>query len=387
MPPRRRLNPYIKLSLGVVVLGGLGAAVELRPRPPVEVGAITVGRGSVRDVASSSTAGEVTPLSRALVRTEVPGRVLTRALDRGQTAKKGAIIVALDPTELDVRLKEARATLAAAQVGVTQADVALRQAEDLSRRNQALFQRQALGAEQRDSALSARDGAKAALAAARAKVAQAEAALQAARVARDKADLRAPFDGLLTDVIPYPGDELVLGAPVFEIIDAGKLRIEASLDEADASRVQPGQPAEVTLDALPGKVLPATVTQVGPALRRDAKGARVMPIRVEVADGRELRAGMGANVRVIVAERRDVVYLPSNAVVGRGVTRSAWVVQDGKARLRQVKVGLSDWERTEVLDGVKAGDQVITTLNAKGLADGAPVRVLGEPAEGAPHRP
>ncbi|HEY3353942.1 MAG TPA: efflux RND transporter periplasmic adaptor subunit [Polyangia bacterium] len=381
MKPRRRVNPYVKLSIGLVVVGGVGAAVELRPRPPVEVAVVQVTRGSVRDVASSSTAGEVTPLSRALIRTEVPGRVLRRAFDRGQTVKRNEVVVALDPTELDVRIKEARAAVAAAQVGVTQADVALKQAEDLATRNVALFQRQALGAEQRDSALSARDGAKAALAAARARVTQVEAALATARVLREKADLRAPFDGLLVDVVPYPGDELILGAPVFEIIDATRLRVEANLDEADASRVKVGQPAEITLDALPGKVLAASVAQVGPALRRDAKGARVMPIRVDVADAAELRAGMGANVRIVVAERRDVLFVPSNAVVGRGVTRSAWVVAAGRAQLRPIKVGLSDWERTEVLGGVADRDQVITTLNAKGLVEGAPVKVAGAPAK------
>jgi HlyD family secretion protein len=381
MPPRRRTNPYLKLGIVVVVLAGLGAAIELRPRAPLDVTVIPVARGSVRDICSSSTAGEVTPRSRALVRTEVAGRVLRRAFDRGQTVKKGDVIVALDPTDLEVRLKEARAGVAAARVGVTQADVSLKLAEDTYRRNVALVERGALGVEARDGAKSAKDSAHAALAAARAKVDQMEAAVATARVARDKADLRAPFDGLLTDVVPYPGDELVLGAPVFEIIDAGHLYVEATLDEADASRVAVGQPAEVTLDALTGKVLAARVSQVGPALRRDAKGARVMPIRVDVTEPGALRAGMGANVRVIVAERRDVLYVPSSAVVGRGITRSAWVIENGHARLRTIKVGLADWERTEVLSGLVEREPVITSLNAKGLVEGAPARVKGEPTK------
>jgi HlyD family secretion protein len=379
MPPRRR-RPYLKLGIAIVLVVGIGVAIQLRPRATLEVAVVRVARGAVRDVASSSTAGEVTPLSRALVRTEVPGRVLKRNFDRGQSVRRGDAVVALVATEFEVRVREARAALATAHVGITQADVNLKQAEDTYQRNLALTQRGALGTEQRDSAQSTRDGARAALAAARAKVAQAEAALQAARVTRDKVDLRAPFDGLLTDVAPYPGDELVIGAPVFEIIDAARLRVEATLDEADASRVRVGQPVEVTLDALPGKVFTGSVEQVGPALRRDPKGARVMPIRVAVQDGRELRAGMGANVRVVVAERGDVLYVPSNAVVGRGITRSVFVVADGRARVRPLKVGLSDWERTEILEGVAEGERIITTLNLKGLADGVTVQVKGEPA-------
>ncbi|MBI5479197.1 MAG: efflux RND transporter periplasmic adaptor subunit [Deltaproteobacteria bacterium] len=373
--PRPRRSLWIKLGVPLVVLVGLGAAIELRPRQQTEVGVVLVARGAVRDVASSSTAGEVMPLQRALVRTEVPGRVLRRSHDRGETVKKGAVVVALDTSELDARLREARAALAAAHVGVTQAQVTLRQAEDTYARNQALFERKALGAEAREQALSARDGAKAALLAARARVAQGEAALQTARVARERSELRAPFDGLLADVVPYVGDEVIVGAPIFEIIDAARLRVEANLDEADASRAKVGQPVEVTLDALPGVVLRGAVSQVGPALRRDLKGARVMPIRVDLDDTSRLRAGMGANVRVVVAERQDVLYLPSNAVVGRGFKRTVFVVEGGKAHVRPIETGLADWERTEIKGGLREGESVISTLNVKGLDDGVPVKV------------
>ena len=373
--PRPRRSLWIKLGVPLVVVAGLGAAIELRPRQPVEVGVLTVARGTVRDVASSSTAGEVTPLQKALLRTEVPGRVIKRNHDRGETVKKGEVVAALDTADVDARLKEARAALSAAQVGVTQAQVTLKQAEDTHVRNHALFERKALGAEPVEQSLSARDGAKAALAAARARVAQSEAALQTARVAREKSELRAPFDGLLTDVVPYVGDEVIVGAPIFEIIDAAKLRVEASLDEADASRVRIGQRAEVTLDALPGLVLPGSVSQVGPALRRDLKGARVMPIRVDLADTSRLRAGMGANVRVVVAERDNVLYLPSNAVVGRGFKRTVFIVQGGKALVRPIETGLADWERTEIKGGLAEGETVVSTLNVKGLDDGVPIKV------------
>jgi HlyD family secretion protein len=373
--PRPRRSIWIKVGVPLVVIVGIGAAIQLRPRQSVEVGVVRVARGTVRDVASSSTAGEVTPLQKAMLRTEVPGRVIKRTHDRGETVKKGEVVVALDTADFDARLKEARAALAAAQVGVTQAQVTLKQSEDTHSRNHALVERKALGSEAAEQSLSARDGAKAALAAARARVAQSEAALQTARVAREKSELRAPFDGLLTDVVPYVGDEVVIGAPIFEIIDATRLRVEASLDEADASRVRIGQRAEITLDALPGVVLAGSVSQVGPALRRDLKGARVMPIRVDLADTSKLRAGMGANVRVIVAERENVLYVPSNAVVGRGVKRTVFLVENRKALVRPIQAGLSDWERTEIQGGLAEGQTVVTTLNVKGLDDGALLKV------------
>jgi len=375
--PRRRL--WVKIVVPLVVLAALGLAIELRPRAVVEVGVVRVARGTVRDEVSSSTAGEVTPLQRATVRTEIPGRVLRRNSDRGAEVKRGAVVVALEAAELDGRLREARAAHAVAQAGVTQAQVTLSQAEETLRRTQTLLDRQAVGAEARDNARSARDGARAALAAARARVAQTAAAVQLAKVARDRAELRAPFDGLLTDVLPHVGDELVIGAPVFEIVDASRLRVDANLDEADASRVKVGQRVEVTLDALPGVTLKGRVAQVGPALKRDLKGARVMPIRVDLSDTKRLRAGMGANVRVVVAERAGVLYLPSNAIIGRGVKRSVFVIQEGKMRSRNIETGIYDWERTEITGGLKEGEEVISTLNVKGLDDGVPVKVKGAP--------
>src|SRR5204863_5293348 len=115
-------------------------------------------------------------------------------------------------------------------------------------------------------------------------VEQALAALKITQVAVERSRLTAPFDGLLVEVGPDPGEELTPGAPAFEIIDDGRLHVDAAVDEADAARVAPGQEAQLTLDALPGRKIAGRIARIAPAVRKDLKGARTLAVEVEVSD-------------------------------------------------------------------------------------------------------
>jgi len=125
------------------------------------------------------------------------------------------------------------------------------------------------------------------------------------------------------------------------------------------------------------------VTRMDPTVRKDEKGARTLKLEVEVLNLEEavrqgLRPGMSANVDVRVAEKQDLVSLPSNVIVGRGTRRTVFVVEGGKAKEHAVQVGLASWDRSEIVSGVNEGQEVISSLNVKGLADGVPVRAVGQ---------
>ncbi|HVE87603.1 MAG TPA: HlyD family efflux transporter periplasmic adaptor subunit, partial [Myxococcales bacterium] len=177
-----------------------------------------------------------------------------------------------------------------------------------------------------------------------------------------------------------PGDELTVGAVVFQLVDDSRLRVEAPIDEADIGRVKVGQKAVLRLDALPSQPIDGVVARMDPTVRRDEKGARTLKLEVEVLNLKDavekgLRPGMSANVDVRVAEKPDLVNLPTNVIVGRGTRRTVFVVENGVAREKPVQVGLASWERSEILSGVSEGQEVVSSLNAKGLADGVPVKV------------
>ena len=377
---RKKRSPW---PTRIVLLAVAGVGLALLPRalqkPPLTVKTVKVERTTVRDEVSSSTAGEVVPRRHATVRAELGARVLDVKRDRGDRVKKGEVIVLLDGADLDARVAQAAATIEANHAQMGQAEARAQAAGRAAERAHSLAEKGAGTAQLSEDSLLQKREADEAVRAAKGMIAQAEAALRVARVARGKAELTAPFDGLLVEVSPDPGEELSPGAPVFEIIDDSKLHVDAAIDEADVARVRVGQPATLKLDALPGNLVKGVLSKVGPAVRKDLKGARTLPIEVDVVDvaaatNAGLRSGMSANVEIRVAEKADVVSLPTNVIVGRGTKRTVFVIDNGVARVRQVEVGLSNWDRSEILSGLKVGDEIVATLNIKELEDGKPVK-------------
>jgi len=388
-PPQRTRRPAKSPShwrrwaviLLVLLAAGFGLSRAMK-RKPITVETVAVEKGAVRDEISSSTAGEVMPLREATVRAELGGRILAVNHRRGDRVKRGEVIVALDAADLDAKLKQAAATLESQHAQVAQAEVRAQAAKRTAERSQRLAEQ---GVETSQAAQDAADNgreAEAALQAARAQLDQMGAALESARVARSHAQLTAPFDGMLADELFDPGDELQVGAVVFQEIDDSRLHVEVTVDEADIGKVAVGQPAALRLDALPNHPVDGVVSKLDPTVRKDEKGARTLRIEVEVSNlagalKAGLRPGMSANADVRVAEKQGVLSLPSNAVVGRGTKRTVYVVEGGVARERPVQIGLTNWERSEILSGLSEGEKVIATLNATGLADGVPVSAGG----------
>ena len=388
-PLRRRPTPKRRSAwiMRIVVLLLVAAAVALfavaSKKKPISVDMATVERGAVKDEISSSTAGEVMAERKATVRAELSARVLAVKHKRGERVAAGDVILQLETDDLDARLRQAQATLEAQRAQLAQAEAHAQAARHTAEREKILVDH---GAESpriaEDAETQARE-AEAAARGARAGIEQNEAAVQVAKVARSHGTLTAPFDGLLSDVFVDPGEQAQVGMALFEIVDDSSLHVEATIDEADIARVRVGQAASLRLDALPKHPIPGVVSKLDPTVRTDPKGARTLRLEVAVSDLANARAagvrpGMSANVDVVVAEKDDVLSLPTSVIIGRGTKRSVYVVENGIVRERNIETGISSWERTEVISGLRQGDRVVATLNAKGLADGAPATPSGE---------
>jgi len=383
---RKRRSPWpMRIALLLALLVASGLLVRGARKKPLAVEAAAVERGMVRDEISSSAAGEVMAERKATVRAELSGRVLAVKHRRGERVRRGEVVVALDAADLEARSKQAQATLAAQRAQLAQAEAHAEAALRTAERERRLAERGAETAKVAEDAAAQAREAQAAVEVARGQLAQSEAALQVARVARSHAELTAAFDGLLADVFVDPGDEVQIGTNVFELVDDARLHVEATIDEADIGRVKVGQPATLRLDALPDHPIAGVVSKLDPTVRKDEKGARTLRLEVEVADlpravAAGVRPGMSANVDVRVAEKDDVLSLPTNVIIGRGTKRSVYLIDQGVARERSIQIGMSSWERTEIASGLAVGDRVVANLNAKGLADGVPVLPAGERA-------
>lgn len=380
----RASGRILRWVVAMVVIGSVPAAIKWWPRRLPVVRVTRVILGGVRDVVSSSSAGEVTPVMHATVRSELAGRVLAIKSQRGSRVARGQVVVELDPADLDARLRQAQAAVDAATAQRAQAEARFSTLRRQAERAQLLAQAGAGPLQISEDARAAVQEGESGLRAAEGQKAQALAALQLARVQRSRCELAAPFDGVLTEVAANPGDSLSPGVPVFQIVDDTRLHVDAVVDEADAVRVLVGQSAELHLDALPGRSIAGRVARVDPVIKRDLKGSRSLTVEVEVADLAAARRsgllpGMSANVEILVAEKPQVLAIPSNAIVGRGVSRYVYRLQPQgpayRVHRQPVEIGLANWDRTEVTAGLSENTLIVTSLNQKGLEEGATVAI------------
>ncbi len=277
-------------------------------------------------------------------------------------ARERALKAAVDEAQAALKAAQARgseATVAEAEVEAAQA--ALRQAE--AGHKEALSRRWQVE-------VAAREVEKA-----EANLRQLESGAEQARVRLSYTTVRAPMDGLVVKRHVEPG-ELIMsgvasfaaGTPIVTIADLSEMLVKVGLNEVDAPKVKVGQKAEVSSDALKGRVFHGVVSAVAPMAERDQQGGgQVAKFEVEVtllSNDPELRPGVSANVDIVVAERRQVVYLPPEAVQEKGGRETVTVVGAGMKQEREVKLGLKTVDRVEVVSGVKEGEQVETPSGA-----------------------
>lgn len=384
----RRVIPVVAaLAIG-------GSVVAKRAKPlPVTVG--TIERGTAVEAVYGT--GTVEAEDRVEVKARASGAIAEILVKAGQTVKKGDLLARIDVPAAAYDLERAEADLAAAAAHAAKdapgfARVAAQRASivaDLESARTDLDRAQRLAASgvapaseldrarARVLALTGSLAAKDAEARSiridlSATAAQKRAAMRAVASRVKDGEVRAPIDGVVLAKRVEPGEVVATSQPLFKIGDVSRLLLEVSVDEADVSRVRDGargqeaSAAAISLYALPGRVLKGRVLEVLPDANRDRK-AYLVKVRLDAPEP-ALKSGMSAEVNVITAERPGVLLAPPDAV-DHGVV---WIVENGRARRAEVKVGLRDLARVEVGGAVREGDRVVLG-DKKALAEGGRV--------------
>jgi len=156
------------------------------------------------------------------------------------------------------------------------------------------------------------------------------------------------------------GSRIAAGRPVFQILDLQDMQVRAQVEEADIPRVQAGQEVEVFLDAYPDTVFTGRVVQVGIKAAQGSAGTTVFPVVVRL-DRAEvpLRVGYNATVDIKVLSRERIISLPVTAVLQEDGASYVFVVEEGRARRREVKTGEKSEEWVEVVSGLVEGERVV----------------------------
>jgi HlyD family secretion protein len=380
----------------VVLIGcGFGIAAALRPNRQIDPSKLaTVERG---DLARSVVAtGKIEPLAKVEVKSKASGIVEKIFADYGDRVKQGQVLVELDKEQLRAQVAEARANLQAAEAAVESAQAAFErnvvdaQGPDLpflkstAERDRKLATEGLLSASVLDDAekayqlalnkqLSAQRNvavSRAEIARAKAQVAQMQAALDNAEEDLRNSTIVSPMDGLVLSRDVEVGDAissiLILGSQATNIMtlgDVSEVYVKGKVDEADISKVYLGQPARISVESLKDKKFMGKVTKISP-LGVEKDNVTTFEVRVSIQNPTgELKANMSANAEIILEEKQKVLMVPEAAVIYDKDRHTFLETPDpgsktGRRKLA-AKLGISNGVKTELLEGLKEGQQVI----------------------------
>ena len=378
-----------RLLLVLLLIAAGAAAFWWVNRPkPILVVLAEVRPGKVEASVANTRAGSVEACQRTRLSPISGGRIVYLGVKKGDRVKKGQVLLKLwnDDQQAQSGLAQTQVESARKRVGeiCALADNAEREAARMAKLRARGFISEGAEEKARYEAKSRR----AACDTTRADVTQAQARVKVTKVEQGRTVLVAPFDGTVADIVGELGEYTtpsppgVATPPAIDLIDDSCLYIEAPMDEVDAPKIHVGQPARVTLDALPGRVLPAHVKRVAPYVVAVEKQARTVDVEANLdlppAPG-ELLVGYSADLEVILDTRENVLRVPTSALLEGGKVL-VYKADTRKLEERTLKTGVANWEYTEVLEGLKQGDRIVTSLEREGVKAGALVTPEAPPA-------
>ncbi|AMV37403.1 efflux RND transporter periplasmic adaptor subunit [Planctomyces sp. SH-PL62] len=411
------------------------ARAELKESPAVvRVSVVKPTRATVSR--TSEQPGQIEAVETTPIYAKLGGYVEAVAVDIGDAVKTGQELARLHVPETEADLKQKRAAVREAESERKQCEAAVevaragvesagakvqeiqsgvRRAEAEAERWRAEFARVEQLANERaltgslvdetrsklQAAKAGRDEVKAKVRSAEAALAEAEAFLGKSRsdldaavshieVARFEAEraeamegyarILSPYDGVVTrrgvDVghLTTPG---AAGEPLFVVARSGVVTVVVGVPETEAPFVDVGDRARVRLQALEGRTFEGRVTRIAWALD---PATRTLRTEVDLTNaGGLIRPGLYAYATIIAEEHEDVLSVPASAVASEGGKSFCVTLEEGRARRKEVKLGLSDGKRTEVVSGIGEGDEVVES-NSASLADGQAVARIDPPS-------
>lgn len=383
---------------GLLVLGGILAASMKAgsAKKGVRVYAEAAARRDIQQVVKAT--GEINPRIKVNISAHVVAKIEKLFVNEGDWIEKGQPFLRLEQNVFVADRDQWAAQLRSAETAVRRQEVALADTASKLRRAQLLYNGGSFTAEQLENAQLAERSARLQLEEARDLVSQDRANLVRAQTDLGKTVIYAPISGQVIALNAKEGEVVVSGtmnnaaSVIGTIADMSEVLAEVDVDETEIVQVQPGQRAELKVDALPKRVYHGKVTEVGSSGYNRSSQPDVTFFKVKVLlddSDRHLRSGMSVRAEIETQADKGALVVPIQAVVERpplGASRGdevkvVFVVAGGKAHQRKVDTGISDETRVEVVTGLRPGEQVVTGpyRSLRDLKDGDPVRI-GTPA-------
>jgi HlyD family secretion protein len=394
---RKSKRFWIWLGIGVVVLVLVAGVALARMVKGTAIDPNKLAKVTRGDVARSVVAtGKIQPITKVEVKSKASGIVEKLYVDINNVVKKGQQLAQLDQQEIQAQVEAQRAQLASAEanVGTYQANIEQDKVNaaapdlpmykatldrNLEMQKEGIVSRQVLDDANKDylAALTRRDSSHAQIGVdtaklkqARAQVMQSQASLKQLEEQLSYTTIVAPMDGVILSRDVEIGDAvssiLVLGSTATLIMTEGDINevyVQGKVDEADIAHVYMAQPARIKVESFRDRAFNGKVTKIAP-LGVEKDNVTTFEVRVSINNpGGELKANMTANAEILLDEHKGVLTVPENAVIYDNQKNASVEIPDKKQkegkRKVPVKVGLSNGSVTEILSGLKEGDQVV----------------------------
>jgi HlyD family secretion protein len=394
---RRNKRFWIWLSLGIAVIVLVAAAGLARVARGSSIDPNKLAKVTRGDVAQSVVAtGKIQPITKVEVKSKASGIVEKLLVDINDRVKKGQELAQLDQQEILAQVDAQKAQLASAQANVSTYEANIEQDKvnaaapdlamykstldrNLEMQKEGIVSRQTLDDANRDylAELTKRNSAQAQIGVdsaklkqARAQVLQNQATLNQLEEQLSYTTIVAPMDGVILSRDVEIGDAvssiLVLGSTATLIMTEGdttQVYVDGKVDEADIAHVYLGQPARIKVESFRDRLFYGKVTKISP-MGVEKDNVTTFEVRVSINNpGGELKANMTANAEILMDEHKNVLTVPENAVIYDAQKNASVQVPDRHqkdgTRKVPIKVGLSNGSVTEVISGLKEGDQVV----------------------------
>lgn len=392
---RRKRIIYSSIAAGCVLLIAVGLIAATRGGTKIDPSKL--GKVERGDLAKSVVAtGKVTPITKVEVKSKASGIVKKLLVEAGDRVKRGQLLAQLDKEEITAQVAQSEAELQAAEASLKAAEADYERAKvdaegpDVAPLKRAYERAQGMAKEGVVSesalddaeknytmALNKQNVAKAQLVVLKAKVAQSDAT-----VAQDRAhlkqlreelgytDIESPINGVVLSRDVEMGDAvssiLVLGSSatlVMTLGDTSEVYVKGKVDESDIGKVYLGQPARIKVESFKDKTFQGKVTRISP-MGVEKDNVTTFEVRVSINNpGGELKAEMTANAEILLEEHRNVLQIPEGAILYDKDKKASVEIPDPRAkdgkRKIAVNIGISNGAKTELLSGLKEGDEVV----------------------------
>lgn len=367
MQKKKLLTRVLIILMGVTLF--VVVTWEMTHIEPIDVELATITRGTVEAVIVNTRAGTIKACRRANLAPTSGGKITQLWVKEGDRVTAGQALLELWNADLVAQHELSQRQLSMSQQRSREACIIADNARRESLRTQQLVDQGFISSQRAEDADANARAKQASCDAAAADIKRAQAQIHVAEAGIERTILKAPFAGVIARITGEVGEYTtpsppgVPTPPAVDLIDDACLYVSAPMDEVDAPKIKIGQPARITLDAMPGIIFDGKVRRIAPYVTEIEKQARTVDIEVDFEQPAEqtLLVGYSADVEAIIDRHDNILRIPTQAI--RQDNNVFIMDSDNRLDKRQIETGLANWNFTEILSGLNEGDQVLLSFD------------------------